>query len=156
MHLYSFLHLSQKARMKNSILLVMLISGYHQLAFTQSQNLKDQSRSDAWVFVEKMPEFPGGTKAMYDYLASCISADSSLVRDTSGYVIVQFYVEKDGSITSPKVVRSPARSLSDAALKYVSAMPRWTPAMMNDSAIACLYNLSVKFGRINHEVKNER
>lgn len=91
---------------------------------------------------------------MYDYLASKVNADSTLVRDINGFVIVQFYVEKDGSITSPKIVKSPDPILSEAAVKYISVMPKWKPALMNETAVTCVYTLPVKFGPINLDEKN--
>ena len=132
----------------------MLILACIQVPYAQSQNLKDKSRSDVYAYVEKMPEYPGGSKAMYDYLASRVNADSSQVKDTGGYVIVQFNVEKDGSITEPKAVKSTDPVLSGAAVKYISAMPKWAPALMNDTAVACLFTLPVKFGPINLDEKN--
>jgi len=134
--------------------LSILVIGISELAFGQFQNLRDQSRPDAYAYVEKMPEFPGGNDAMYAYLSRCMSSDSSLSDSLSGYVIVQFFVEKDGSIASPKAVRSPDPMLSEAAVKYISAMPKWKPALMNDTAVACLFTLPVKFGPINLHEKN--
>lgn len=139
---------------QHSLLLAIMICGCSQLSFAQSRNLKDKNRPDAYAFVEQMPEFPGGTKAMYDYLASLVVADSSLVRDINGYVIVQFYVEKDGSITSPKILRNSDPVSSEQVVNYISPMPKWKPALMNDKAVVCLFTLPVKFRPINFNEKN--
>jgi protein TonB len=124
----------------------MLVLGISELAYSQSQNLMDKLRPDAYAYVEKMPDFPGGRDAMYAYLSTCMSSDTSLSDSLSGYVIVQFYVELDGTITSPVAIKSPDPILSAAAVKYVSAMPKWKPAMMNNAVVVCVYTLSIKFG----------
>ena len=151
-------HILKLSMRTNFVILLQIgvFSFISQAINAQSQNLKDKIRPDAYAYVEKMPQFPGGTKAMYDYLASAIGADSSLIMDTSGYVIVQFYVEKDGTLTSPKALRSPDQVLSDAAVKYISTMPKWKPAMINDTAVACVFTLSVKFGTIILQGKTEK
>lgn len=129
--------------------MLMLITSISELAFGQSQNLKDQRRTDAYAYVEKMPEFPGGKDAMYAYLSRYMSSDTSLSDSLTGYVIVQFYVELDGTITSPVAIKSPYPILSAAAVKYVAAMPKWKPAMMNNAVVVCVYTLSIKFGNAN-------
>ena len=129
--------------------LLLLILGISELAFGQSQNLMDKRRPDAYAYVEKMPEFPGGKDAMYAYLSKCMASDTSLSDSLSGYVIVQCYVELDGTITSPVATKSPNPLLSAAAVNYVSAMPKWKPAMMNNTVVVCVYTLSIKFGNVN-------
>jgi protein TonB len=134
----------------------MLVLGISELAYSQSQNLMDKRRPDAYAYVEKMPDFPGGRDAMYAYLSTCMSSDTSLSDSLSGYVIVQFYVELDGTITSPVAIKSPDPILSAAAVKYVSAMPKWKPAMMKNAVVACVYTLSVKFGNGNARKRNNK
>ena len=47
-----------------------------------------------------------------------------------GRVIVQFIIEKDGSISDVKISRSVDPSLDCEALRVVKAMPKWTPAKL--------------------------
>jgi hypothetical protein len=116
----------------------------------------DKRRPDAFAFVEQMPEFPGGKDAMYAYLSRCMSGDTSLSDSLSGYVIMQFYVELDGTITRPAAIKSPDPRLSAAAVRYVSAMPKWKPAMMNNVVVVCAYTLSIKFGNGNVRKANDK
>lgn len=58
------------------------------------------------VSVEIMPEFPGGSAELLKYLSTHIKYPTmSQEMGSQGRVIVQFVVDKDGSITSPTVVR---------------------------------------------------
>lgn len=57
--------------------------------------------------VENMPDFPGGQAALMQYLAKNIKYPTIAQENgTQGRVIVQFVVNKDGSIVDAKVVRS--------------------------------------------------
>ena len=56
------------------------------------------------VSVEFMPEFPGGTAALMKYLGANIKYPTiSQEMGSAGKVIVQFVVDKDGTITDPTV-----------------------------------------------------
>ena len=58
------------------------------------------------VSVEVMPEFIGGTAALMKYLSSNIKYPTiSQETGSQGKVIVQFVVDKDGTISNPEVVR---------------------------------------------------
>jgi protein TonB len=62
-----------------------------------------------------------------------------------GRVVVSFVVEKDGSITDVKVVRSVDPSLDKEAARVVKSMPRWIPGKQNGSAVRVKYNVPVSF-----------
>ena len=74
--------------------------------------------------VEEMPQFPGGPNALFEYLSKNIKypvvAEENGVQ---GRVIVTFVVERDGSITDVKVVKSVDPSLDKEAQRVVKSMP---------------------------------
>ena len=96
--------------------------------------------------VEEMPQFPGGQAALLDYLAKNIKypvvAEENGIQ---GRVIVTFVVERDGSITDVKVVKSVDPSLDKEASRVVKAMPRWQPGKQNGSAVRVKYTVPVQF-----------
>ena len=62
-----------------------------------------------------------------------------------GRVVVSFVVEKDGSITDVRVVRSVDPSLDREATRVVKSMPHWIPGKQNGSAVRVKYNVPVTF-----------
>ena len=62
-----------------------------------------------------------------------------------GRVVVSFVVERDGSITDVKVVRSVDPSLDKEAVRVVKSMPRWIPGKQNGQAVRVKYNVPVAF-----------
>jgi protein TonB len=96
--------------------------------------------------VEQMPSFPGGQSALLQYLSSNIKypvvAEENGVQ---GRVIVTFVVEKDGSITDVRVVKSVDPSLDKEAQRVVKSMPKWIPGKQNGSAVRVKYTVPVTF-----------
>ena len=96
--------------------------------------------------VEQMPSFPGGQAALFQWLSSNIKypvvAEENGVQ---GRVIVTFVVERDGSITDVKVVKSVDPSLDKEAIRVTKAMPHWIPGKQNGSAVRVKYTLPVTF-----------
>lgn len=102
--------------------------------------------SDGKDIAEKMPSFPGGIEAMMEYLKSNVKyPETAKKKGIQGRVIVNFIVDKDGNVTSPKVVRSVDTELDAEALRVVSAMPKWTPGTQDGKAINVKYTIPVSF-----------
>ena len=95
---------------------------------------------------ETMPYFPGGQELMQKYLADNIKYPASAVKTKKqGRVIVTFIVQKDGSITHAKIVRSIDSELDAEALRVVKGMPKWTPGTQFGKPVSVKYTLPVKF-----------
>ncbi|MBR5919353.1 MAG: energy transducer TonB [Prevotella sp.] len=96
--------------------------------------------------VEQMPQFPGGDAALMQYLSNNIKYPVVAQENgVQGRVVVSFVVEKDGSITDVKVVRSVDPSLDKEAQRVVKSMPKWIPGKQNGSAVRVKYNVPVSF-----------
>jgi protein TonB len=96
--------------------------------------------------VEVMPSFPGGNGALMSYLSSNVKYPVVAQENgVQGRVIVSFVVERDGSISDVKVVRSVDPSLDREAARVVKSMPKWNPGKQNGSAVRVKYNVPVSF-----------
>lgn len=96
--------------------------------------------------VEKMPEFPGGMAALMQFLGKNIKYPTIAQENgTQGRVIVQFVVNKDGSIVEPKVVKSVDPYLDKEALRVISSMPKWSPGMQRQKPVRVKYTVPVTF-----------
>ena len=98
------------------------------------------------VSVEIMPEFPGGTAALMKYLGTNIKYPTiSQEMGSAGRVIVQFVVDKDGSISNPEVVRGVDAYLDKEAIRVISSMPKWRPGVQNGKKVRVKYTVPVVF-----------
>ena len=96
--------------------------------------------------VEQMPSFPGGNAALMSYLSQ--NTKYPVVAQENGVqgrVVVSFVVERDGSITDVRVVRSVDPSLDKEATRVVKSMPNWIPGKQNGSTVRVKYNVPVSF-----------
>ncbi len=98
------------------------------------------------AFVEKMPVFPGGMTALRKYLAShVIYPEMALQIGISGMVIVQFIVDKDGSVADVTISRGVDPLLDKEALRVVKGMPKWTPGEQAGRPVRVRYSVPVVF-----------
>lgn len=98
------------------------------------------------VTAEFMPEFPGGTAALMKYLGTNIKYPTiSQEMGSKGRVIVQFVVDKDGTITNPEVVRGVDAYLDKEAIRVISSMPKWKPGVQNGKKVRVKYTVPVVF-----------
>lgn len=96
--------------------------------------------------VENMPEFQGGQAALMSYLAKNIKYPTIAQENgTQGRVIVQFVVNKDGSIVDAKVVRSVDPYLDKEALRVINTMPKWKPGMQRGKPVRVKFTVPVMF-----------
>ena len=98
------------------------------------------------VTAEKMPEFPGGNGALLQYLNKNIKYPVvPQEQGIQGRVIIQFVVDKDGTITDPVVVRSVDPYLDKEAHRVIKAMPKWKPGIQGARSVRVKYTVPVTF-----------
>lgn len=104
------------------------------------------SSDDVFMVVEQMPEFPGGSMGLLEYLRTTIRyPQEAKVKNIQGRVMVEFVVEKDGSITEATVVKSVDKLLDDEALRVISIMPKWSPGTQRGEAVRVKYTVPISF-----------
>lgn len=97
-------------------------------------------------FAEIMPEYPGGFSALATFLSKNVKYPSmSIEVNSQGRVIVQFVVDKDGSITHAQVVKGVDPHLDKEALRVINAMPKWSPGKQGGKAVRVKYTVPVTF-----------
>ena len=62
-----------------------------------------------------------------------------------GKIFIEFIVEKDGSITAAKVLRSVHPDLDREALRVVNSMPKWKPGMQRDKTVRVKFTIPITF-----------
>lgn len=96
--------------------------------------------------VEQMPDFPGGMGALMQFLSKNIKYPTIAQENgTQGRVIVQFVVNRDGSIVDPRVVKSVDPYLDKEALRVIGTMPKWKPGMQRGKPVRVKYTVPVMF-----------
>ena len=108
--------------------------------------MRKKSGEKIYSSVETMPEYPGGMKYFKRYIDRNLKYPEEAKRNKiEGVVVMQFVVEKNGDITSPKVVRRLEASLDSVAMNLIKGMPRWTPASDHGVKVRCKYSVPIAF-----------
>ncbi|MCQ2110566.1 MAG: energy transducer TonB [Bacteroidaceae bacterium] len=107
---------------------------------------EEPQEEQPFMVVEDMPEFPGGTAALLEYLRKNIKYPA-VCRENNiqGRVLIQFVVNKDGSIVDPEVVKSVNPYLDKEALRVISTMPKWTPGKQRGKPVRVKFTVPVNF-----------
>ena len=101
---------------------------------------------DIYDQVETMPEFPGGVEKLMEYVAMNVRYPKDAEeKSIQGRVIATFVIEKDGSITGAKIVRSIDPALDAEALRVINGMPNWKPGTQKGEPVRVKYTIPISF-----------
>lgn len=120
---------------------------YIQIELVQisdSVSLPKVDNDSIYNIAEEMPTFPGGQKAMMEYLAKKIQYPVELHK-VEGRVIVQFIVRKDGKVSDVAIARGLEPYLDKEAIIAVESMPKWIPGKNQGEPVSVRYTIPVTF-----------
>ena len=104
---------------------------------------EESNKNKVYDFVEEMPSFPGGLEAMFEWIQRNQKKPEG---DPVGRCILKFVVEKDGSLSGIRVVRSSGNEkLDEESIRLVKTMPRWNPGKQNGENVRCRFTLDIPF-----------
>lgn len=105
-----------------------------------------QKEDEIFVAVEDQPEFPGGKNELFRYLRNEIEYPRSAKEaGIEGTVIVNFVVNKDGSITDVQIGRGVTDKLDQEATRVVKNMPDWKPGKQRGKPVRVRYRVPIRF-----------
>jgi TonB family protein len=92
------------------------------------------------------PEFKGGINEFYKYLGSNIRYPRDARRNnTQGTVILDFVIEKDGTVANVVVKRSVSRTIDAEAIKVITNSPPWVAGTQFGRNVRCSYTIPLSF-----------
>ena len=107
---------------------------------------EEVEEEEIFMRVEKAPAFPGGQKAMMEYLMKNIKYPAACQEaGIQGRVIVSFVVNKDGTIQNVEVIRGVHEKLDAEAVRVVKSMPAWSPGEQQGRKVRSKFQLPVFF-----------
>lgn len=96
--------------------------------------------------VERLPEYPGGMSAFVQWLTKNLCYPiTAQRRKVQGTVLVAFIINKDGSITDLKVIKSASAELDREALRVLRMMPKWKPGEDHGKPCRTYFSIPVVF-----------
>ena len=117
----------------------------HNCVTTEPQGPIDLD-SVIYDYCEEMPEFPGGIDKMLQFIADSIHQPQCVLEGkVKGRCIVEMIVEKDGSLSDIKIVRSLHKDCDAEAIRVLQTMPRWKPGSERGKPVRVKYVWYVQF-----------
>ena len=96
--------------------------------------------------VETQPSFPGGERKLFEFIGNNLKyPHQAKSAGVEGQVFVEFYVEKDGSITVGKVLHGIGYGCDEEALRVIGLMPKWEPGSQRGTRVRVRYTLPINF-----------
>jgi len=104
------------------------------------------SVTPAYTQAQILPEYPGGTRAMNEYMESTDYPDIAILEKKQGTVVLSFTITETGEVAAIRILQSSGyRPLDITAAHEVNDMPDWTPGFKYGCAVPVLMTISVKY-----------
>ena len=117
---------------------------------------KPSAGGQVFQIAEEMPSFPGGIDECMRYIARHVKYPAiSIENGAQGIVSVRFIIEKDGSISNPKIAQGVDEYLDKEAMRVIMSMPKWKPGKQRGVAVRTQFTLPVKFRLVVDEAKKD-
>jgi len=109
-----------------------------------------------FTIVEEMPEFPGGDIALIDHFRlNMMYPEAAQSSGIQGVVVLGFTIEKDGSVTSLKLIRDIGSGCGEEAMRIARLMPKWLPGKQDGKTVRVAFKLPVRF-KLDGEQENTK
>lgn len=108
--------------------------------------IEEPEDDEVILFPAKMPQFPGGEKALIAYLSKTVKYPAICIDNgIQGRVFVRFVIDKNGNVCDVEVPRHLDPNLDKEAMRVVQSMPQWEPGENNGRRVKVAYTLPVNF-----------
>ena len=118
-------------------------------------------KEDAVFKVEKMPLFAGtetqeeSMQAMMEFLSKEIRyPQAAHEQGLEGTTVVEFVVNKDGSVSDIKLLRDVGGGLGEESVRVIGRLPNWTPGSHEGELRRVALRVPIKF-RLSEEAKEK-
>lgn len=117
---------------------------------TIAQKVTDKSDYDKMIVkgindsIEKQPEYPGGIDAFYKLVGMNFKIPAeALKQKLEGKAIIEFMVERDGSLSDFKIVKDLGYGIGNEAIRTIKLSPKWIPGIKDGKPARVLYTLPI-------------
>ncbi|HUM51599.1 MAG TPA: energy transducer TonB [Chitinophagales bacterium] len=97
--------------------------------------------------VDTMPKFPGGVPELMTFLFKNLNYPKvAREKNLEGKVITKFYIDIDGTVKNPIVVKDGVGGgCAEEAIRVIKKMPKWLPGIINGKKVKVYYTLPISF-----------
>ena len=104
------------------------------------------ANEEVYEVAEQMPDYPGGRKALLNYIEdSIIYPTAAKERGEKGRVVVRFVIKKDSTIGDVEILRGVSPELDKEAIRVIKSITGFIPGKQNGKPVNVWYTLPVSF-----------
>jgi protein TonB len=112
----------------------------------QEEVQEEEAPQEVFVVVEEMPSFPGGEKALMDFIYANIQyPEIAKENNIQGKVILRFCVTYKGGVDQVQVIKPVDPSLDNEAVRVIKLLPAWKPGKQGGKPVNVWYSVPVTF-----------
>ncbi|MEO9965109.1 MAG: energy transducer TonB [Reichenbachiella sp.] len=107
-----------------------------------------QAQTDDTIYslADQQPSYPGGMSAFFKYVQTSMQyPDNAKAQNIEGRVFVEYVVEKDGSISNARVLKSLHADCDKEAVRLVMNSAAWTPGQIDGKVVRVKMALPLNF-----------
>lgn len=95
---------------------------------------------------ETMPRFPGGEKAMMEFIATHLKYPQQAVKENiQGAVLAEFVIDAEGKAIQPRIIRSLSPECDREVIRVINLMPAWTPGQQDGKAVNVKFTIPIMY-----------
>lgn len=127
---------------EDAIMAVEIASIADEKVITEEESMGERP----FHLVEQMPHFQGGEQKMIQFIKENLRyPQTAKENNIYGRVVIQFVVNKDGTISNISIIKGVDKSLNEEAIRLTKSMPRWVPGKQNGKVVPVYYSLPISF-----------
>jgi len=112
----------------------------------QEEVKEEEAPTEVFVVVEEMPAFPGGDKAMMEFIYANIQyPELAKENNIQGRVTLRFCVTYKGGVDQVQVIRGVDKTLDEEAVRVIKMLPAWKPGKQGGKPVNVWYSVPVTF-----------
>ena len=105
-----------------------------------------KTAEDVYTIVDRVPEFEGGMDGLGKYISENLKyPEEAKKAGIEGRVVVQFIVQKDGSVTEVTPLKGIEHNCDKEAVKVMMKSPKWTPGILDGKKVKVKMVLPIVF-----------
>jgi len=122
------------------------ITPYSSAPITQVNDSTKPEKESVFGEVEVMPQFPGGDKALLEYIAKNLKypVEAQKAKE-EGKVYIRFIVNEKGEAKNPTIMRGVSTLLDNEAKRLIESLPKWTPGKQHGKNVSVYYVIPILF-----------
>lgn len=140
--------MDRQSRIIRYMLLSLLLA--HGACVMTTRSIEDDKPIDnsssqdiPYLTVDQPPQFPDGDAALMKFIMTNLHYPERLTENPQGRIVVQFVVNKDGSIGDVNIRNSVDEELGKELIRIVKSLPKFLPGRQNDHPVTAWYTLSI-------------